>query len=69
MDLFLDEFIIWQPYGEIIRSSMWVYLEEVGQWGVSLRVSNLCALFLYSIYVLPVCHKVLMTLCHMEPQL
>jgi hypothetical protein len=24
---------------------------------------------LYSIYVLPVCHKVLMTLCHMEPQL
>jgi hypothetical protein len=31
MDLSLDEFIIWQPYGEIVRSSMWVYLEEVGQ--------------------------------------
>jgi hypothetical protein len=31
MDLSLDVFIIWQPYGEIVRSSMWVYLEEVGQ--------------------------------------
>jgi hypothetical protein len=67
MNLSLDEFIIWQTYGEIVRSRM--YLEEVGQWGVSLGVSNLHALFLYSLYVLPVCHKVMKTLCHMEPQL